>query len=273
MYILLGDVFKSYCPLDLTAFPWDRQNCNFQILVAGYSPDEVTLLSTFDRIELSSYQDNGAWDLMSTRIVHTENPTISLLIVSLELRRYSMFSVVNVFIPIMTLTVLNTLSFFIPHESGEKLTYCITVLLAFAVYLSTVSDYLPTNSNKIASLCYFLLFKLMISAIICACTVLSLHLYHKNESKLPPQWLCRLVFRMSFRKVSRVRQVNDIVCVDLGTVTESRRKESSLRPYSHLYVTWRKVSQIIDHICFFVSLLGLFIASTIFAISVSTSDQ
>ena len=253
----------------MTAFPWDRQICLFELLVWGYSPHEVALVATFDSVDMANYQDNGAWELVSSRITHAENYTISLLTIAFELRRYSRFSIVNVFIPIVTLAVLNTLAFFIPAESGEKLSYCITVLLALAVYLSTFSDYLPTNSNKMACLCFFLLFKVMMSTFICACTVFSLLFYHKTEPLLPPQWLCGVILLLSCRKVVKV---NDVSSGTGETDAESDYKTETSKSASQYKLTWQDVSLFVDRVCFFVSFVWLLISSVLFAYFVSAAD-
>ena len=43
-----GDLFKSSCSLDLTAFPWDHQNCLLELIVWGYKPKEVKIQSSLD---------------------------------------------------------------------------------------------------------------------------------------------------------------------------------------------------------------------------------
>ena len=204
---------------------------------------------------LRNYIGNGAWEFVSSKTIPVHNEYLSSLKITLHLRRYSLFFVVNVFIPILTLSMLNIVAIFIPPESGEKLSYCIMLLLALAVYLSTVSDYLPKHSNKIASLCFFLLLTTMMSAFICACAVLSLNLYHWNAANSPPQWLRGLVYYLSCRYVLyKVRRPNPLCNGgrrDIGPDEET----PSLKSNAYYNVTWKDAGRFVDHVCFFVSLV------------------
>ena len=171
-----GDLFKSYCSLDVTAYPWDHQTCYFNLMVWGYKAHEVKLMTPSKEAIKTNFESNGAWELLSAQVIVNNDLSglqIPVLAFRLQLRRYPLYSVINFLLPVLTLVVLNMFSFLIPPSSGEKLSYCITVLLALSVFLTLVSGNLPKNSNKMASLCIFLMFSLMISTLICACSVIS----------------------------------------------------------------------------------------------------
>ncbi|XP_050409466.2 acetylcholine receptor subunit alpha-like, partial [Patella vulgata] len=58
------------------------------------------------------------------------------------------FILLNVYLPVIILSFLNAAVFAVPVDSGEKLSYVLTVLLSLAVFMSTVSGMLPTTSNR-----------------------------------------------------------------------------------------------------------------------------
>ena len=255
----------------MTAFPWDHQTCFIKIMVWGYRLNEVKLIASSDGGVLSSFQDNGAWELVSSKTVDSESLTIPpTAIFSLQLRRYSLYFVVNIFIPILTLIVLNILGFLIPSSSGEKLSYCITVLLALAVFLSIVSDYLPKNSKNMASLCVFLMFILLMSAVICACSVLSVYLYHKTENSSPPLWLRKCVYKLScMRRVRKLEE--DIVSLKefSGETLANVNRRKKNKPYEELAynnITWQAISKFVNTVSFFITIIGIFTSSIIFAV-------
>lgn len=61
-------------------------------------------------------------------------------------RRRPEFMIMNTIIPVVLVAVLSSLIFKLPADTGEKIGYCLTVMLAYAVYLTLVSDYMPTTS-------------------------------------------------------------------------------------------------------------------------------
>ena len=166
-----GEYFKFYCSLDVTTYPWDRQKCSLKFMVWGYYSDEVQLMTPTEDIDIRYYFGSGAWELESTKAT-MEGTIIPTVLFTINIRRFPEFAVVNVLVPVLTLTVLNLFAFLIPPESGEKLSYCITVFLAFAVFLTIIADHLPGNSNNMALLCYFLMFVLLLSTFICVSAVI-----------------------------------------------------------------------------------------------------
>ena len=55
-----GDLFKSYCSLDVTAYPWDHQTCYFNLMVWGYKAHEVKLMTPSKEAIKTNFESNGA---------------------------------------------------------------------------------------------------------------------------------------------------------------------------------------------------------------------
>lgn len=68
----------------------------------------------------------------------------------IKMRRLTTYYVIAVIFPVIFLTLTATLVFALPSESGEKMGTSITVLLAFAVYLTIVSDNMPKTSLNVS---------------------------------------------------------------------------------------------------------------------------
>ncbi|OWF43045.1 CHRNA7-FAM7A fusion protein [Mizuhopecten yessoensis] len=78
--------------------------------------------------------------------------------------------------------------FLLPTESGERVSFSITVLLAMAVFMTIVTDSLPSNSEpNVPRLCYLLSIDLGINALVTVCAILGMHLYHKPDHQEVPQ--------------------------------------------------------------------------------------
>jgi hypothetical protein len=134
---------------------------------------------------------------------------------------------------------VNLLVFLIPTDSGERLSYAITVLLAITVFLSSVSEDLPNTSNPMSILSYYLLSNIAISVLICFLSILIVHLNStKNDSTPIPHWVCKL---LTFSFAKHVAHDNEsTVCDGDGTVdtTVTNGHQSG----GKTILTWTKVT-------------------------------
>ena len=110
------------------------------------------------------------------------------------LLRKPLYFVFNVIAPCLVLVMTVLFGFFLPPESGERISLTITILLAVAVFLQLISDALPRNSNNIPMLAVFYMAIMAESAfsLITTCTVLVFH-YRSSEKGAPPmpKWVRR----------------------------------------------------------------------------------
>ena len=73
----------------------------------------------------------------------TEDNEFSCLVYTLEFVRRPTYFVMNVIMPSVLINCLCVLNFGVPHETGEKVGYGITVFLAQSVNLMVVSEMMP----------------------------------------------------------------------------------------------------------------------------------
>jgi len=79
----------------------------------------------------------------------------SQLIFNVILMRRAEFYVINIVLPILLMSFLNVMVFYLPADAGEKMSYSLTVLLALAVFLTLIADSMPNTSTHTAMLCEF----------------------------------------------------------------------------------------------------------------------
>ena len=237
-------------------------------MVWGYQAHEVKLVTPSKAAITTNFESNGAWELLSAQAIEDDDQSrlqIPVLAFCLQLRRFPLYSVINFLLPVFTLVILNIFAFLIPPSSGEKLSYCITVLLALAVFLTLVSGNLPKNSNKMASLCIFLMFILMMSTLICVCSVISIHLHHKSDLNPPPVWLCRLARKLSCKNKIQHLDVHPTTDVQGEKMANDSASLKSADCSSHGNLTWLSVGQLFDYFSFITTIILLCIAVGIFA--------
>jgi nicotinic acetylcholine receptor, invertebrate len=64
-----------------------------------------------------------------------------------QMRRKPLFYVFNMILPCLLITLVALLGFYIPSDSGEKVSMGITTLLSMTVFLMLVSENMPPTSD------------------------------------------------------------------------------------------------------------------------------
>ena len=82
---------------------------------------------------------------------------------------------------IIFLGSLTIVVFLIPAESGEKISYSVTVLLAMSVFLSIISTILPRNSDDVCLLAVYLLINVVLGVLAVVLTALELKLLDRDD--------------------------------------------------------------------------------------------
>ncbi|GFN81644.1 acetylcholine receptor subunit alpha-like protein [Plakobranchus ocellatus] len=84
---------------------------------------------------------------------------------------------------VVFLSFTSTLVFALPADAGEKMSMGITVLLAYAVYLTIVADHLPNTSVQTSILAVYLTTLLGITAIAIVLSAFILKLHHRSHGR------------------------------------------------------------------------------------------
>lgn len=157
-----GNIYDTSCDIDATFYPFDVQTCSIILTTRGYTSNQLSLSLNDVPIILTSYQENGEWSYIrsnaSTSIVLHGSEVYSRVDFSFTFERRTPFHLLSTILPLFFLVSMTCFVFKIPVDAGEKLGYCLTVLLAFAVYLTLVSDNIPTTSTSTSYLCTYLTF-------------------------------------------------------------------------------------------------------------------
>ena len=150
-----GGEVSTICTLDMTFYPFDLQNCSLQVENWAYTLKEVTLRNNKSVVEVDSYETNGVWRLVETRAEHrnrtyetmggdAQYPEVCFI---LFIERKAMFYLVNLLLPCALIIIVALAVFWLPADSGEKVSLGVTVLLAFSVFQLVIADQTPVNSD------------------------------------------------------------------------------------------------------------------------------
>ncbi|XP_041357410.1 neuronal acetylcholine receptor subunit alpha-9-like [Gigantopelta aegis] len=129
---------------------------------------------------MNSVPSNSEWTLEGVFVTSINMTTYSFVInsVSFSMRRKSTFYVMNVIFPMLLLSVLNACAFLLPTESGEKISFLISILVSYAVFLNYITEVMP-KSEMPSRMAIYLVLVLTQSclAIVVTLGVLNVHHY------------------------------------------------------------------------------------------------
>ncbi|XP_046581888.1 neuronal acetylcholine receptor subunit beta-4-like [Haliotis rubra] len=142
--------FKTTCQIDITLYPFDQQRCS--ILFTPANNFDLVISTTGSIIQglPSFFIENSEWELVDilAKDVHVNKPGISS-VASFEflLKRKSMFYIVSIIFPMTLLSLLNACVFLLPADSGEKMSYLISIFVSYAVFMNFVNDSIPKSGD------------------------------------------------------------------------------------------------------------------------------
>lgn len=248
------DIFDIICNVDMSKFPFDSHTCSILFRVWGYRQGEVTLINVANEVGLQHYFPSNTWNLRKTNVYNIEE--YNVLVFEINIERQSVFFIINLILPIFVLNILNICAFFLPPESGERIGFSVTVLLAIAVFLTISSDQLPgTSQPRLPSLSLLLFAEVVVSSMIVLQIVCSLRYYHSDD-KVPVSTLSRI-----FVKVSRF--------IRCHAVCNARGNKEKYQDCYRKDITWRDVAVEIDCIGVIFTSLLIIIINLLFVVDVT----
>ena len=250
--IVVGGRIKATCGVNVEKFPFDKQTCKMVFQAWGYLDFHLSLAATNPSAFTHQYTKNNQWDLDGTKLESTVIDSWPTLEVSFYLSRKSSFTVISLVTPLLLMSVLNLFVFLLAPESGERVSYCITVLLAIAVFMTIISDALPSSSEPVPVITYKLMADLVISGLITLVTIFNIGVYHRDEKKPVPASLKALYLCLCCRR----RKQNTIFVTENDANAINKVKQAVVLPRStekverngDIKVTWKEISSLIDYI-------------------------
>uniref|UniRef100_A0A7E4US62 Neur_chan_LBD domain-containing protein n=1 Tax=Panagrellus redivivus TaxID=6233 RepID=A0A7E4US62_PANRE len=214
--------YESMCKIKVEWFPYDEQNCEIMLGSWTYSGTEIDMVhpetdvvqviqngnTTVWRVEagmdISEYQESVEWDLMS--IVGNRHmryypccdyPVIDITY-NINIRRKKLFYTVNLILPCGFLAMLTSTVFYLPCESHEKVTLCISILVSVTFFLLLLTEITPPTSIEAPLIGQYLLFTMIMVTLSIVMTVIIQNVHWRVEQPMPK--IVRAVFIHFFGK-------------------------------------------------------------------------
>ena len=263
-----GSAFNTHCEVDTSNYPFDKQLCQVEIIIWGHELRYVDLYPASDHVGLNMYKENGEWIITYSSVYRVlQNPDKGerpVIIVSIHLKRRSTYIVISVIFPSFVLSLLGVFVFAIPLDSGEKISFSVTILLAFGVMMTFIMDTMPKTSKHISSLVLYLVSNTVIGAVFVSLAVLLTNLHHRDKKIRPiPKWLVVIS-----KQLERVFRLNSDVPRKPDQQFQLSLKNTSCSSadinYYFQNVTWKYISNTLDAAIFRIAFPGVVAAFIIF---------
>uniref|UniRef100_A0A665X1X9 Cholinergic receptor, nicotinic, beta 4 (neuronal) n=1 Tax=Echeneis naucrates TaxID=173247 RepID=A0A665X1X9_ECHNA len=190
-------IYKSACKIEVKHFPFDQQNCTLKFRSWTYDHTEIDLILKSEVASMDDFTPSGEWDILALpgrRTVSSLDPTYVDLTYDFIIKRKPLFYTINLIIPCVLITSLAILVFYLPSDCGEKMTLCISVLLALTVFLLLISKIVPPTSLDVPLIGKYLMFTMVLVTFSIITSVCVLNVHHRSPSThTMPSWV-KLIF-------------------------------------------------------------------------------
>ncbi|XP_055333973.1 acetylcholine receptor subunit alpha-like 1 isoform X2 [Paramacrobiotus metropolitanus] len=216
-------IYRSYCMIFVEYFPYDEQTCRLKFGTWSYDGFKINLLPLHgyvddnttipDGMDLSEYYLSIEWDIMKVTAKRSAisysccpEPYIDITY-EFSIRRKTMYFTVNMIFPCVAISFLTVLVFYLPSDSGEKITLSISVLMSLTVFFLLLAENVPPTSLAVPLIGKYLVFTMVLVTLSIMITVAVLDVHFRNPSthyKMSP-WI-RRVFVDILPRIIRIQR-------------------------------------------------------------------
>ncbi|KAM9315930.1 acetylcholine receptor subunit gamma-like [Gastrophryne carolinensis] len=202
VYWLPPAIYESSCPVVVTHFPFDWQNCSMVFQSKTYSASEIELLLTVKEegpiewieIDPEAFTENGEWAIkhMPAKKIIDQRLTpddinYQSIVFYLIIQRKPLFYVINIIVPCVLISFVSVLVYFLPAKAGgQKCTVSINILLAQTVFLFLIAKKIPETSTAVPLIVKYVTFLMIvtITIVVNAVIVLNVSLRTPNTHRM-----------------------------------------------------------------------------------------
>ncbi|XP_077997875.1 acetylcholine receptor subunit alpha-like [Glandiceps talaboti] len=207
-------ILSSPCVIDIEYFPFDEQRCSLKFGTWEYNGNETVLHPLVDHVVKEDFLENVEWEIIDSRVTNLLKkypccPYIySNLVYTLVIRRRPLYYIVNMVVPCLFMSFITLFVFYLPPDSGEKMTLSISILLALSVLNLIIAEIMPPTSETTPLLVKYILFCMLIVMTSIVSTIVVLNVHHRTRNThAMPKWV-RKIFIEFLPKYLCMKTVN-----------------------------------------------------------------
>uniref|UniRef100_A0A2K6V5P2 Acetylcholine receptor subunit alpha n=1 Tax=Saimiri boliviensis boliviensis TaxID=39432 RepID=A0A2K6V5P2_SAIBB len=208
-----------------------KQNCSMKLGTWTYDGSVVAINPESDQPDLSNFMESGEWVIKESRgwkhwVFYSCCPDTPYLDITYHfvMQRLPLYFIVNVIIPCLLFSFLTGLVFYLPTDSGEKMTLSISVLLSLTVFLLVIVELIPSTSSAVPLIGKYMLFTMVFVIASIIITVIVINTHHRSPSThVMPNWVRKvfidtipnIMFFSTMKRPSREKQDKKIFTEDI----------------------------------------------------------
>ena len=204
-------IYKSACIINVEFFPFDIQSCKMKFGTWTYDGSEIDLIHhCSDKNNTSGVIKNGInfvdfypnveWDVLKGTAVKNSKsypccpePYIDVTF-EITMKRKTLFHTVNLIMPCVAISFLTVIVFYLPVESGEKITLSISILLSLTVFFLLLAEIIPPTSLVIPLIGKYLLFTMSVVTLSIVATIVTIRIHFLSPSTVKMSRWVSLLF-------------------------------------------------------------------------------
>ena len=250
-------IIDVLCSPDVYKYPYDVHICAIKLApVLEYHQVALTIFEN-DKLLLMNFWDNAVWNVTAVNITSKDLKYVNIYI---KLTRYPFFLMINLVAPVLILAVMNMFVFALPHESGERISFSLTMLLSFVVFISFTFEALPESSTSVCVFNIFLSIELVQSTLIALSAIMVSWLHHKTEQDKVPKFLLFIACQRGQTKQSVMPL--DAKADSTDVIDDDKEDENT--------ITWKKMASVVNKYCFILfASISVLVKGIVFGIILS----
>ena len=181
-------IFTYECKINIMWYPFDSQRCSINIGMWYNNMSIVHISGTSNNSLSDELRPNGEFYITSAGnipyndVYNGQNFSAIRYVVNCERKWF--YEVSRALLPVVAISFLNCITFGLPPASGERITTCVSLFLAYIFMLNIISDLQPRTSDGISLLGIYLNIQLVCSIITVTISIVSLRLHHNGFTSL-----------------------------------------------------------------------------------------
>ncbi|KAG5315505.1 ACH1 protein, partial [Acromyrmex insinuator] len=222
-------IYKSSCEIDVEYFPFDEQTCMMKFGSWTYDGFQVDLRHIDEGkngnvknsngvvdigFDLTEFYTSVEWDILEVPAVRHErfytccNEPYLDITFYITMRRKTLFYTVNLIIPCLGISFLTVLVFYLPCDSGEKVSLSVSILLSLTVFFLLLAEIIPPTSLVVPLLGKFVLFTMVMDTLSVWITVVVINVHYRSpQTHVMKPWV-RRVFIQLLPRLLAMRRYN-----------------------------------------------------------------
>ncbi|XP_016361545.1 5-hydroxytryptamine receptor 3B-like [Sinocyclocheilus anshuiensis] len=182
----------SACHLEIYAFPFDKQNCTLTFRSWLHSVNEVDLALWRPAEEIANdtreFMNDSEWELLSVPshywTQNLEDRDYAQIQFNVLIRRRPLLYVVSLLIPSIFFMVVDVTSFYLPPNSGTRITFKTSILLGYTVIRVNLMDEIPATAIKTPLIGAFFAVCMALLVLSLALSIFVVKLLHYSEKEV-----------------------------------------------------------------------------------------